>query len=390
MRLSLRLHDPILSAGIIGACPSSLFAPPTSHAASPSSRSIFDLDGKRERLASLDTLVADPDLWDDSRRAASLTQEASRLREELAGWESLTARGDDARDLAELLDAAPDADMAAELSTELDALDAEIAKRQLELLFSDPFADRPAILGVHAGAGGTDSQDWAGMLLRMYLRWAEDRRYGVDFLEESAGDEAGIKSAVVRISGRHAYGLLKAERGVHRLVRLSPFDAAHRRHTSFAQVEVTPEIEDDVDVEIDPDDVRVDVFRSSGAGGQHVNKTSSAVRLTHLPTNIVVTCQNERSQQQNRDVAWRVLRSRLVALQQAAHAQKIADLRGEMQPAEWGSQIRSYVVHPYTMVKDHRTEQETGNVQAVLDGAIDPFIEAYLRQSAREPVAEGA
>jgi peptide chain release factor 2 len=240
---------------------------------------------------------------------------------------------------------------------------------------------------VHAGAGGTDSQDWAEILLRMFLRWAERHRFSVDFLEESVGEEAGLKSATVRITGKRAYGRLKSERGVHRLVRLSPFDSAHRRHTSFALVEVTPEIEDDVAVEIDPDDVRVDVFRSSGAGGQHVNKTSSAVRLTHLPTGIVVTCQNERSQQQNRDVAWRVLRSRLLALQQAAHAQRIADLKGESMPAEWGSQIRSYVLHPYTMVKDHRTGVEVGNAQAVLDGEIDPFIDGYLRWAAREETA---
>ena len=278
--------------------------------------------------------------------------------------------------------------MAGDLSTELDGLERELRQREIEVLFNDPYTDHPALLTVHAGAGGTDSQDWAEMLLRMYLRWAERHRFDVEFIEESVGDEAGIKSATVRIAGPHAFGLLKSERGVHRLVRLSPFDSAHRRHTSFALVEVTPEIEDEsVDVEIDPDDVRVDVYRSSGAGGQHVNKTSSAVRLTHIPTGVVVTCQNERSQQQNRDVAWRVLRSRLVALQQAAHAQHIAELKGESMPAEWGSQIRSYVLHPYTMVKDHRTGVEVGNAQAVLDGEIDPFIEGYLHWAAREGAA---
>jgi peptide chain release factor 2 len=230
------------------------------------------------------------------------------------------------------------------------------------------------------------------MLLRMYLRWAEEHRFSAEFLEESVGEEAGIKSATVRITGDRAFGRLRSERGVHRLVRLSPFDSAHRRHTSFALVEVTPEIEDDVTVEIDPEDVRVDVFRSSGAGGQHVNKTSSAVRLTHLPTSTVVTCQNERSQQQNRDVAWRILRSRLLALQQAANAEHHAELKCESLPAEWGSQIRSYVLQPYTMVKDHRTGVEVGNAQAVLDGALDPFMEGYLRWSARErsPAASGA
>jgi peptide chain release factor 2 len=362
-----------------------LTAPPTSPPPSPSSRGIFDLAGKRAHLGELEKLIADPGLWDDPRRAASLTQEAARIREELAGWETVSKRAQDAKELAGLVDADSDGSMAAELTTEVDALERELAAREVDLLFADPYADHAALLGVHAGAGGTDSQDWAEMLLRMYLRWSESHRFAVDFIEESVGEEAGIKSATVRVAGPRAYGLLKAEHGVHRLVRLSPFDSAHRRHTSFALVEVTPEIEDDVTVEIDPDDVRTDVFRSSGAGGQHVNKTSSAVRLTHLPTGIVVTCQNERSQQQNRDVAWRVLRSRLLALQQAAHAQRIADLKGDAISAEWGSQIRSYVLHPYTMVKDHRTGVEVGNAQAVLDGGIDPFIEGYLRWAATEP-----
>jgi len=281
--------------------------------------------------------------------------------------------------MAELLDAEPDESMQAELDQDLSALDKELSEREIDLLYNDPYADNPALVSVHAGAGGTDSQDWAEMLLRMYLRWAEERKLDVEFLEESAGEEAGIKSATIRIGGGRAFGRMKAERGVHRLVRLSPFDSAHRRHTSFALVEVSPEIEDDVSVEINPEDVRTDVFRSSGAGGQHVNKTSSAVRLTHIPTGVVVTCQNERSQQQNRDVAWRVLRSRLLALQQAAHAEHLAELKGESMPAEWGSQIRSYVLHPYTMVKDHRTGVEVGNAQSVLDGALDPFIEGYLR-----------
>jgi len=292
--------------------------------------------------------------------------------------------------MAELLDAEPDEAVAAELATDVDALDRDLSEREVDLLYSDPYSDNPALISVHAGAGGTDSQDWAEMLLRMYLRWGERQKLDVEFLEESAGEEAGIKSATIRVAGARAFGRLKSERGVHRLVRLSPFDSAHRRHTSFALVELSPEIEDDVDVEINPDDVRVDVFRSSGAGGQHVNKTSSAVRLTHIPTGVVVTCQNERSQQQNRDVAWRVLRSRLLALQQAAHAEHLAELKGESMPAEWGSQIRSYVLHPYTMVKDHRTGAEVGNAQAVLDGELEPFIEAYLRWQIGENGSNGA
>lgn len=296
-------------------------------------------------------------------------------------------RSADALDLAGMLDADPDPAMEAEVSAELDALARDLDARELELLYSDPHSERPAIVGIHAGAGGTDSQDWAEMLMRMYLRWAEERKYTVEFIDESAGEEAGIKSATLRVTGPHAYGLLKSERGVHRLVRISPFDSAARRHTSFALVEVTPEIEDAVELDIDPKDVREDVYRSSGAGGQHVNKTSSAIRLTHVPTGVVVTCQNERSQHQNREVAWRVLRSRLLALQQAAHAEHIAELRGESMPAEWGSQIRSYVLHPYTMVKDHRTGTEVGNAQSVLDGGLDAFMESYLRWSAREGAA---
>ena len=352
--------------------------------ASPSFRGIFDLDGKRARLIELDQETSAPDLWDDPRRAASLNQEAARIRDDLDAWESLTRRAGDTEELASMLESEPDDAVERDLDREIRGLEKEIGRREIDLLFSDPYTDHVALVSIHAGAGGTDSQDWAEMLLRMYLRWAEEHRMPVEFLEESVGDEAGIKSATVRISGPRAYGLLKGEHGVHRLVRISPFDAAHRRHTSFVLVEVTPEIEDTVTVDIDPDDVRTDVFRSSGAGGQHVNKTSSAVRLTHIPTGVVVTCQNERSQQQNRDVAWRVLRSRLLALQQAAHAQKIADLKGELIAAEWGSQIRSYVLQPYTMVKDHRTGVEVGNAQAVLEGGIDPFIEGYLHWAARE------
>ena len=257
-----------------------------------------------------------------------------------------------------------------------------MGKQEVDLLFANPYAEHPALVSIHAGAGGTDSQDWTEILLRMYLRWAERRKMPSEILDESPGEEAGYKSVTVRISGKRAFGWLRAERGVHRLVRLSPFDQAHRRHTSFALVEVIPEIEEATDIEIRPEDLKVDVYRSSGAGGQHVNKTSSAVRMTHLPSGIIVTCQNERSQIKNRDMALKVLRSRLVALREQQRSEQRQELKGAHQSNEWGSQIRSYVLHPYTLVKDHRTGFETGNVQAVLDGDLEAFMEAFLRWDA--------
>jgi len=268
------------------------------------------------------------------------------------------------------------------LRNDLNALEADVSRQEVDLLFANRYSDHPALVSIHAGAGGTDSQDWSEMLLRMYLRWAEREHMTAEILDESFGEEAGYKSVTVRISGRRAFGWMRAERGVHRLVRLSPFDQAHRRHTSFALVEVIPEIADDAAVEIRPEDLKVDVYRSSGAGGQHVNKTSSAVRMTHLPTGIIVTCQNERSQIKNRDMALKVLRSRLVALREQQRSEQRQELKGEHQSNEWGSQIRSYVLHPYTLVKDHRTGVETGNVQAVLDGDLDTFMEAFLRLDA--------
>jgi peptide chain release factor 2 len=248
-------------------------------------------------------------------------------------------------------------------------------------MLSGPYDADDALLAIHAGAGGTDSQDWAAMLMRMYLRWAEKRGYKTEILETSEGEEAGIKSTTISVSGDYAYGYLRSEKGVHRLVRLSPFDAAHRRHTSFSLVEILPQVAfDNPDVQIDPADLKIDVFRSSGAGGQNVQKNATAIRITHLPTGIVVTCQNERSQSQNREFAMRILLARLFEIKKAEKAEEVAILRGEYTKAEWGSQIRSYVIHPYQMVKDHRTEYETGNTQAVLDGELDGFMEAYLKQ----------
>jgi peptide chain release factor 2 len=251
-------------------------------------------------------------------------------------------------------------------------------------MLSGPYDDGDALLAIHAGAGGTDSQDWAAMLMRMFLRWSEQHGYATDILDMTGGEEAGIKSATISVSGRYAYGYLRSEKGVHRLVRLSPFDSAHRRHTSFALVEILPQIAfDNPEVLIDPAEIKMDVFKSSGAGGQNVQKNSTAIRLTHLPTGIVVTCQNERSQTQNREFALRILRARLLEIKKAEREEEIAVLRGEYTKAEWGSQIRSYVLHPYQMVKDHRTEHETGNTQAVLDGDLDGFMEAYLQKGSK-------
>jgi len=312
--------------------------------------------------------------------------ELSRLSEDVTTYDRIAQRASDARVLWELAHAESDEDTGAEAAAETAALESDLAALEVISLLGGEFDDAPAILEVHAGEGGTDSQDWAEMLLRMYLRWGERRGFKAELVEVTPGEEAGLKSATVTFEGRHAYGLLSTERGVHRLVRISPYDAARRRHTSFSSVDVTPEVEEDVDVEINPDDLRIDTYRSSGAGGQHVNVTDSAVRITHLPTGIVVSCQNERSQMQNRAVAMRILKSRLLARAIEERGAEIQALKGEQRDIGFGSQIRSYVLHPYQMVKDHRTSVETGNVQAVLDGDIGAFIEAALRHRASAQV----
>ena len=306
-------------------------------------------------------------------------KQASTLREEVEYWGKFRKHVLDLKELAEL----DDESLRGELEGEIAAMEVELEKRSFTAMLSGPYDRDDALLAIHAGAGGTDSQDWAAMLERMYLRWAEKRGYKTEMLDRTDGEEAGLKSVTIAIDGAYSFGYLRSEKGVHRLVRLSPFDAAHRRHTSFALVEVLPQVAmDDAEVEINPSDLKIDVFRSSGAGGQNVQKNATAIRLTHIPTGIVVTCQNERSQLQNRENALRVLRARLLELRTAEKEQEIAVLRGEYTKAEWGSQIRSYVLHPYQMVKDHRTEYETGNTQAVLDGELDAFMESYLRQSA--------
>jgi len=317
---------------------------------------------------------------------------ADELRDELASWRDFEARARDLAEIAELAEADPEGALSLlpDLQRDLVALQRDWTAMESQLLLSEPYDQRPAIVGVHAGAGGTESQDWAEMLLRMYLRWAEKHRYKTEILDQTEGEEAGLKSVTFSIEGRWAYGRLKSERGVHRLVRISPFDSQKRRHTSFALVEVMPEVEEDAAIEIDEKDIRVDTYRASGAGGQHVNKTDSAVRMTHLPTGIVVTCQNERSQIQNRERALAVLRAKLVERQMEEREAELARLRGDHVEAGWGNQIRSYVLQPYTMVKDLRTDVETSNPTAVLDGDLDAFIEGYLRSRIGETSGAGA
>jgi len=298
----------------------------------------------------------------------------SRLTEQVDFYNKLEGQITDALELSHM----GDESLREELEQEVANIEKTVEKLEFNSMLSGKYDPGDALLAIHAGAGGTDSQDWAEMLQRMYLRWAESKGFETEILDTTPGEEAGIKSVTIAVNGPYAYGYLRSEKGVHRLVRLSPFDSSHRRHTSFAMVEVLPQVEDDMEININDDDLHIDVYRSSGAGGQNVQKNATAVRITHVPTGIVVTCQNERSQLQNKENAMRVLRSRLLEVKQQEHEEQIAELRGEYKKAEWGSQIRSYVLHPYQMVKDHRTNFEVGNAQAVLDGKIDGFIEAYL------------
>ena len=324
--------------------------------------------------------MQEPGFWDDQKRAAKVSAEHSRTTRKLASFRALEAEIADLEGLADL--AQEDDSLAGELGDQLTDLERRLDELEEERLFQGPYDAGGAVVSIHSGAGGTDSQDWTDMHLRMYLRWAERRGFEVELTEASPGEEAGLKSATFLARGENAYGLFSAEKGVHRLVRLSPFDAAHRRHTSFALVEVSPLVEDDVDVEIDDNDLRIETYRASGAGGQHVNKTDSAVRITHIPTKTVVQCQNERSQSSNKQTAMKLLRSKLVELEEQRRREELAREKGEAQDVAWGSQIRSYVLHPYTMVKDHRTGYEMGDANRVLDGDLDGFVHAYLVKSA--------
>lgn len=339
---------------------------------------IFDTPAKESRLTELTRLTETSGFWNNSDKANSILKEKASLERSLKDWTALSNRLSDLEAMAELASEEGGESMHAELELGITAILKDIASSEVAALLSGEQDASNAIVSIHPGAGGTEAQDWAEMLMRMYLRWAEKRGYKTEILDYQSGEEAGVKSVTFTAAGDYAYGRLKAEAGVHRLVRISPFDANKRRHTSFASVFVYPEVEDDIDITIDEKELRIDTYRASSAGGQHVNKTDSAVRITHLPTNIVVQCQNERSQLKNKNVAMKVLRSRLYELRKKEQEEKLGKLVSEKKDIAWGSQIRSYVFQPYQMVKDHRTGTETGNVTAVMDGELDQFIEAYL------------
>lgn len=348
----------------------------------------FDLSYKQEVIANYEVKMADPDFWNDNDEAQKIIGEMNAVKSVVDQYEQLQGQYDDLIVMTELAEEEDDPSLVEEITSSVGTLLHKLEEFQLQLLLNQPYDKLNAILELHPGAGGTESQDWGQMLLRMYTRWAEKRGFKVEMLDYLAGDEAGIKSVTLLIKGFNAYGYLKAEKGVHRLVRISPFDSAGRRHTSFTSCDVVPEITDDVDVEIRTEDLKIDTYRASGAGGQHINTTDSAVRITHLPSGVVVTCQNERSQIKNREQAMTMLRSKLYERKLEEQRQQLDEIRGEQSDIAWGSQIRSYVFHPYSMVKDHRTSVETGNVGAVMDGDLDAFIDGYLRSQIKtEPSA---
>lgn len=336
------------------------------------------MDNKRTRLNEIEHATLAPDFWNNVSQATMINKEKSVLENSIKLWESCYSRWEDASVLLELADAEGDTSVEQEGLDLLETLDPLVENYELERMFSGEHDLNNAMLTIHAGAGGTEAQDWVDILLRMYLRWAEAKDFTTEILDMLPGEEAGVKSVTIMVEGRYAYGYLRSEMGIHRLVRISPFDAGGRRHTSFASVFVFPELDDTIEIDINEKDLRVDTFRASGAGGQHVNKTSSAIRITHLPTNIVVQCQNERSQHRNRDVAMKMLKTRLYDREREARDEQKQELHGDKKEIAWGSQIRSYVMQPYRLAKDHRTGLEIGNIESVLDGNLDPFIKAYL------------
>lgn len=337
------------------------------------------LEGKRERVKEITSVMEEPDFWDNMERAQGLMKEMRSLKDVIAEFEALSSLYEDVETLLVMGYEENDPSLIPEVEAALEKFEKEFENMKIRTLLSGEYDSCGAILKLNAGAGGTEACDWVSMLYRMYLRWAETKGFTTEVLDFLDGEEAGIKSVTVQINGENAFGYLKSERGVHRLVRISPFNAAGKRQTSFASCDVMPDIEEDLDVDINEDDLRIDTYRSSGAGGQHINKTSSAIRITHLPTGIVVQCQNERSQHMNKDKAMKMLKAKLYLLKQQENAEKISDIRGEVKEIGWGNQIRSYVMQPYTLVKDHRTGTEIGNVASVMDGNIDPFISAYLK-----------
>ncbi len=339
------------------------------------------MDGAQKQIDELEKETMVEGFWDDLEKSQKILKKSKALKNKVESYESLKNDYDDTLTMIEMAIEEDDDSVYAELNDSAEKIKKRLETLTLETLLSGPYDKNNAILTLHAGAGGTEAQDWVEMLLRMYTRYAERREFSVETLDYLAGEEAGVKSVTILISGLNAYGYLKAEKGIHRLVRISPFDASGRRHTSFASCEVMPEIEDDLEIEINPDDLRVDTYRSSGAGGQHINKTDSAIRITHIPTGIVVSCQNERSQHKNRETAMKMLKSKLIEIKEREHMEKIEDIKGVQKDIAWGSQIRSYVFHPYNLVKDHRTGYEMGNISAVMDGDLDGFINEYLKQS---------
>ena len=341
-------------------------------------------DRLKREIEELELKSAAPGFWDDLETSQSVLQKTGKLKNKVASYDKLKSSFEDIEVLIDMGEEEGDLSLVDEITQSIDELESELSSQTLSTLLVGEYDKNNAILTFHSGAGGTEAMDWVSMLVRMYTRWAERHGFNVTMPDFLDGDEAGLKSATLRIEGENAYGYLKSESGVHRLVRVSPFDASGRRHTSFAAVEVMPEISDDIDIEIRDEDIKMDVFRSSGAGGQHINKTSSAVRLTHIPTGIVVACQNERSQFQNRDQAMKMLKSKLLEIKEREHLEKIEDIKGVQMENAWGSQIRSYVFMPYTMAKDHRTDFETGNINAVMDGDLDGFINAYLKLNSKD------